>query len=82
MKSFVDAARKNKMDIVEYLLAEGADADAETTDANKFTPLMWTASRGHVSTAELLLRSGASLDAEDKVQDENYYNVLHSLIFI
>ena len=56
------AAYKGFKDIVELLIANKADIDANNNYGE--TPLHWTAVSGHEDVAELLLASGANVDAE------------------
>ena len=35
------ACRKNHLSVVDYLVSEGADVNAETSDSNYFTCLHW-----------------------------------------
>lgn len=51
------AARVNKLEILNELIANGADPDAK--DLNGVTPLMVAADMGHVSIVEALLKVGA-----------------------
>lgn len=37
------ACRKNHLAVVDYLVSEGADINAETADSNYFTSLHWSA---------------------------------------
>jgi ankyrin repeat protein len=48
----------------EFLLANGADIEAQETHAQ--TPLMWAARRGNIPVAEYLLKRGAKLDKKDE----------------
>lgn len=50
--------------IIQMLLAAGADVDA--ADSDGVTPLLLTASRGHIKAAKQLLAGGANANAKDR----------------
>ena len=51
-------------DAAEKLIQQGADVDAPATDA--MTPLMFASQNNHTAIIQLLARSGAALDAQDR----------------
>jgi hypothetical protein len=53
-----------KLEVVEYLLEQGADRDKQ--DSNGDTPLHTAAIRGHLEMAKALMRYGANLDAKNR----------------
>jgi hypothetical protein len=57
------AARNGHADIVEYLLARGAAADAKGIFGA--SALHWAAFNGHRSTVDVLVQHGARLDLRD-----------------
>lgn len=59
----VDRYTPAKRDIIELLLARGADVDARTEDGK--TPLIVAIGRGHAQAARLLLDHGADPNARD-----------------
>jgi|WetSurMetagenome_2_1015567.scaffolds.fasta_scaffold32982_3 ankyrin repeat protein len=58
------AAASGHKDIVELLLAHGADVNAIDGD-DGWTPLHWAANGGHKDAAELLLANKADINAKD-----------------
>ena len=54
------ASQEGHLDIVEALLARGADKNR--TDIYGYTPLIWTARRGRVEILKTLLSAGAAKD--------------------
>ena len=65
------AARLGKFNIVEILLAAGADVHANNNSA-----LRWAAIEGHADVVELLLEYGADIHAENDIalQDAAWHN--------
>ena len=61
---FLAAETNNNLDIVEYLLEQGADKDIWSV--NVVTPIMIAATEGHVDVVKLLMENGASLNICDK----------------
>ena len=57
------AARHGQMNIVEYLLSMGLDANGRAYDRE--TPLHEAANQGNCEVAALLLRKGADVNARD-----------------
>ena len=55
------AALKGHLDIVDYLLKEGADVNANGGDS----PLHWAVSGGHANIVSVLLSSGANVNAQN-----------------
>lgn len=53
-----------QLNIVEFLVKEGADMNTKTVDG--FTPLHQAARRGHIDIVRFLLRNGADANAKDK----------------
>jgi ankyrin repeat protein len=73
------AARYNKLEILNELIANGADLDAKDFIKNGTTPLMIAAWNGHVSIVEALLKAGADkyielhgFTALDMAKDEEH----------
>jgi ankyrin repeat protein len=60
------AAETGQKEVVELLLAKGADPDLEYRDGEckVWTPLLFAASNGHKEVVELLLAKSADLDSE------------------
>jgi len=65
------AAKAARADLVELLVANGADVKA--ADTMGFTALHWAADRGDVKTAQILLAHGATVDARTGM----WYTPLH-----
>lgn len=76
--AFEDACRFGRTDIAEYLLAKGADVDAQGTW--KMTALMWAASQGHVDTMAMILDRGPSLELRNEFGGTAMGTVLHFAI--
>ncbi|KAJ8922148.1 hypothetical protein NQ315_004083, partial [Exocentrus adspersus] len=68
------AAMFDHPEIVEYLIAEGADIDV--VDKEKRSPLLLAASRGGWRTVHALIRLGADIN----IKDVNRRNVLHLVV--
>lgn len=64
----IDAARQGHLQVVEYLLANGADVEIRDLYNGKpnNTPLHVAAGNGHKRVVELLLAKGASVNAVDQ----------------
>jgi ankyrin repeat protein len=62
-KALVQAAAKGDIKIVEHLLSEGADIEAEAFDG--WTPLTIAASEGQRAVVEHLIQHGALVDGRD-----------------
>lgn len=58
------AAAKGATDVIEMLIARGADVNATTAVGN--TALMMAAARGHVATVRVLVESGARAAHKNK----------------
>ena len=63
----MDAAWNGYKEIVELLIAKGADVNAK--DNYKWTPLHMAANGGHKEIAELFIAKGADVNAKDDVGD-------------
>lgn len=63
LRSLDEAATLGQKEMVERILAEGADVNARNKDG--FTLLHVAASQGHRDVVELLLAKGADLNAKD-----------------
>ena len=61
-RALIDAATGGQLEAVRTLLGQGANVEVED-DIHQFTRLYWAAFNGHLEVAELLLDSGASVDA-------------------
>ena len=59
------AAIKGHKEVVELLIAAGADVNAK--DIDEWTPLHRAADAGHKEVAELLIAKGALVNAKDRV---------------
>jgi len=68
----VDAARRGEVEVVQTLLAKGADVNAAEGDG--LTALHAAAEQGHVEVAELLISAGAELEASTRI---GQYTALH-----
>ncbi len=66
------AAGSGKVDIIRYLLEQGAEVDSE--DSSGATPLFHAAMAGHTAVCGLLLDKGADVNAEH----ETGYTPLHA----
>ena len=60
-----EAANRNYVEIVGYLLDNGADIDPQGGDDLE-TPLIDAASNGHIDTMKLLIEKGADCKLRDK----------------
>ena len=58
------ATKNDHLEIVQILLQNGADTNAEQEDCLRFTPLHTAALNGHVEVSILLLQNGARIDAK------------------
>jgi ankyrin repeat protein len=82
----MSAAQNGHKDVVELLIAKGADANAKDKDG--WTPLMSAAQNGHKDVVELLIAQGADVNAKDKdgwtplllAADTGHTNVVELLI--
>jgi ankyrin repeat protein len=68
--TLVAAVRRNKPDVVEFLLQRGLDVNEMTDD---WSPLMRAASHGHVEVIRVLLAAGALVNLQD---DDGYTALL------
>ena len=57
------AAERGHVEVIEFLLAAGADVNAETFEG---TPLHGAAAQGHKAAVELLLAGGADVNVRDR----------------
>ena len=57
------ASREGRTEIVEFLIVQGADVNANTNSG--WTALMHATRSGHTETAELLIANGADVNAVD-----------------
>ena len=62
--AFIDASFKGQKDIVELLIHEGVDLNAQDNQGD--TALMKAAIKGHVDIVELLIANGADVSVRDK----------------
>ena len=62
-EEFIDRAKQGDSDAVKLFLVAGMYYNAR--DENRWTALMWAASRGHAETVQLLLDMGADVNARD-----------------
>ena len=58
------AARKGHVDVIKFLLDQGANIDAETEDHD--TPLEMAALHGHLDAVQMLVDNGSDLDQSFK----------------
>ena len=65
-----EAANRNHVEIVGYLLNNGADIDPQGGDDLE-TPLIDAASNGHINTMKLLIEKGADCKLRDKKVYQN-----------
>jgi len=80
------AAQAGQTDVVEYLIAHGADVDAKNSSDE--TPLHAAAAKGHKEIVELLIAKGAEVNAENMrgktplqlAADEDHKDVAELLI--
>jgi ankyrin repeat protein len=59
------AVSGNQIDVVKYLLSQGAEPDTAYPQAGNETPLHIAASKGYLDIAKVLIDSGARVDARD-----------------
>ena len=71
-ESLLDAAKNGHVEVVQTLLAEGADPNEAAGDG--MTALHWAAERGHAQVTLLLLSGGADVEAKTRVGS---YTPLH-----
>jgi ankyrin repeat protein len=62
--ALIAAAEANQVEVVRGLLADGASIEGASTRPH-IRPLWKAAKRGHISVVQLLVESGARLDATD-----------------
>jgi ankyrin repeat protein len=62
--SLLMAAQMDEAGIVKWLLDQRADVNAK--DEQGFTPLMWAALKGHVTTIQVLLGASADVNSKDR----------------
>lgn len=58
------AARQGFLDIVKYLVEEGASIEGKSAEG--WTPMMWATKSGHIEVVEYLIEKGADLNVGDK----------------
>ena len=58
------AVRDGNTEAVKQFIANGVDVNAK--DDNGWTPLYWSADKGHKEIAELLITAGADVNAKGK----------------
>ena len=61
-KQLIEAVKRNEFQVVESLLADGADVNAIDNKGRK--ALGWAAYKGHTEIVKLLLENGADVNAE------------------
>jgi ankyrin repeat protein len=61
------AAKFGHTDIVEALLAKGADINMKDRHSHNRTALILAVDNGHIDTVEVLLAKGADLKAKDEL---------------
>lgn len=61
----VKGAKEGKSQVVELLLAKGANVNAKDSEYGS-TALMWAAHNGHAETLKILIRNGATIDGKGK----------------
>jgi ankyrin repeat protein/Tfp pilus assembly protein PilF len=59
-------AKEGNLQVVQTLLADGADINAKDTTDVGATALMWAALNGHTEVVKLLLEKGADVNAKSK----------------
>jgi len=69
------AAQNNNKDMVEMLIAKGADVNAKDKDGN--TPLQRAAQHNRKDVAELLIAKGADVNAKYNAKNKEDYTLLH-----
>jgi ankyrin repeat protein len=65
----IAAVASGNRDLVAWLLDQGADVDARSTDESRHTPLHEAAWAGDLAMARLLVERGAALDVRDARHD-------------
>ncbi|MGK5090375.1 ankyrin repeat domain-containing protein [Deltaproteobacteria bacterium TL4] len=60
------AAKTGKLEIVEYLIAQGVEVNQPSGNGRRvMTPLLWAAYEGHIEIVQALMNYGADLGALD-----------------
>ncbi|CAG2203955.1 unnamed protein product [Mytilus edulis] len=68
------AAERGHLEVVMYLVSQGSQLEATSTDHDGMTPLMLAAERGHLEVVMYLASQGSQLEATDTL---NGYTALH-----
>ena len=71
------AAAANKVEVVEYLLKNGADINSTTPYQNE-TALIWAVAAGHEKIVQLLLENGADKKITNR-EGENVIDIAKKL---
>ena len=64
-KELISAAKRGKYAEVNKLIDEGCNL--EIFDLFGMTPLVWSAGKGHIKVANLLINSGVNIDAPERM---------------
>lgn len=64
-EELLEASNRGRLDIIEALLAKGADVNYKSPKDKK-TPLILAAEGGHFNCIETLIEEGAKVNAQDK----------------
>jgi CDK inhibitor PHO81 len=67
-------AKTGQWELVELLVSKNADPN-ELDGFNKWTPIFYSVSEGHVKTTEKLIENGAKIDIKN---DKNYYPIFYA----
>lgn len=59
------AAHRGHLEVVRFLIAAGADVNADEDNGSNSKPLHWAATGGHLDVSQLLVEHGADLNAID-----------------
>ncbi len=60
------ASEEGELDILQALLAKGANVNARTTEDDGTTPLIFASEEGHADVVQVLLARGANVNAKKK----------------
>ena len=71
------ASRKGHLDVVKFLIENGANVNAQTTFGGNMVPLHWASGKGHLNVVKLLVENGANVDAQTTSKYKGNMTPLH-----